>query len=284
MYRTVQAAAGTLETEAKAKGTGFLRKAALGQGSSTLVSAATYQQLFKPLGTGGSNFLDSLTLQFVQQLIDGTDDIDTFLGCTMASVEWKMDKAGILTESYTVDARNMVKIVSKAAASPSARNRFSFGGFTAFTNTLTEPTATVLGSATDPIPTVRSFSLKVTNSLVVDDYRGDGTGLKSQPAVESQEITGELELDYNAQALGLRNNWVNNSGLTPLLFNFSTGVALGTGVETVQFCLPAVKFTGKATPNRDGKLPQIKIPFKAFKLASASSALLVAVRTADAAL
>ena len=283
-YRPTVSAGGSIDFETKAKGMGFLHKAALGTGVSTLVSGTTYQQNFSPLAAGAAPFLDPLTIQFVQKLVDNTDDVNTFIGCTIKSIEWKMDNAGVLTETVEVDARNMVTNIAKASVSVAARNRFTFAGMSAFTGVLTEPTATALPSAATALTGLKSFSIKVENSLVVDDFRGDATGLKGQQAVEDQVVTGQIVLDYNAQAQAIRNTWIAGTSGTTLAIKCENGVALSTGVESFVFAMPDIRATAQPTPNRDGKFPTITIPFKAWKPDASTAKLFVSARTSDASL
>ena len=281
-YRPVVAAAGSIEFETKAKGMGFLHKAALGGSVSTLVAGTTYQQNFTPLAAGASPYLDALTVQFVQKLIDNTDDVNTFIGATIASIEWKLDNAGVLTCTVEMDSRNMVTNIAKASASTAARNRFTFAGFSAYTGALTEPTTTALPTCATQLTAVKSFSIKVENNLVTDDYRGDATGMKGQQAVQDQTVTGEIELDYNAQAQAIRNAWINGNTATGLLLKLDTGVALSTGTEPLLFAMPDIRATGAPTPNRDGKFPTLKVPFKAWKPDASTAKLFVCARTSDA--
>lgn len=283
LYRPVVSAAGSIDLRTKAKGLGFLHKAGMGTGVSTLVSASTYQQNFTPLATGAAPFLDPLTVQWVQKLVDNTDDVNTFPGCTIKSIEWKIDNAGDLNETIEVEARTMSTAIAKSAVAVSAANPFTFAGFTAYTGALTEPTTVLMPSCATQLTAVKSMSLKIENDIVTDDYRGDGTGLKGQHAVQGQVVTGQLVMDYNAQAQTLRNAWIANTA-TGLLFKFDTGVALGTGTEQLIFAMADVRCTGQPTPNRDGKFPTITFPFKAYLGASSAAKLFVCARTADAAL
>ena len=280
LYRPSEAADGSLEFELLAKLFGRVLKWALGAGSSTVVAGTTYQQNFT-LGNGP--YFDSLTAQLARMLVDGSFAVDTYLGTTVKSVEFKMDKTGILTMSLDVDGRTMVTNIAKGSPSVSYPNRFTFAGFSIFTGTVTEPTATTLPSAATPLDGVKSWSLKVENNIVDDDYRANNAGLKSAQAVLRRQVTMDLGMDNTAQAAALRTSWRTNSGPIPIVAKFEAG-ALSTGLETMVFAAPDCRVVDTPTPNMDGKMPETSIKLEAFKAAASAQPLWVCSRTSDVAL
>ena len=274
-YRPTEAAAGSIELEWKAKLMGRLLKWALGSATSTLVSAGLYQQL----GTlGAGPFFDALTIQLVRKLWDGTDDVHTYLGCVCSSIEWKMDAQGVLKVTIEIDGRTMSTVIAKGSPSVTYPGRFTFGGFSVQTGTFTAPTATVLASGATALSAIRSWSIKVDNQLVTDDYRADGSGLKSQPPVLQRKITGSMEADNTAAIAALRATWRSNGGI-PLVFNFLSGAT-----DQVQFAAPYCRLTSAPTPNADGAQPTVTLPFEVRKAAAYAQPLWVVQRTADNAL
>lgn len=280
LYRPTESVDGGLEFEMLAKLFGRVLKWALGGGVSNLVSATTYQQNFT-LGAGP--FFDALTVQLARQLVDGTFDVHTYLGCTVKSIEFKMDKAGILTFTLDIDGRTMVTNIAKGSPSVVYPNRFTFAGFSMSTGTFTEPTATTLPSALTALDGVKSFSLKIENSLVDDDYRANNAGLKSQPPVLRRQVTGQIEMDNTTQAQTMRTTWRTNSGAIPLVAKFEAG-ALSTGLESVVFGMPDCRISDAPTPNADGNQPTTTINFRVLKGAAATEPLFISCRTADTAL
>ena len=280
LYRPTEAVDGALEFEMLAKLFGRVLKWALGAGVSTVVSGTVYQQNFT-LGAGP--FFDALTIQVARQLVDGTFDVHTYLGCTVKSIEFKMDKAGILTFTVDIDGRTMVTNVAKGSPSVTYPNRFTFAGFSMATGTFTEPTATTLPSAATPLDGVKSFSLKIENSPVDDDYRANNAGLRSQPAMLRRQVTGQLEMDNTAQAQALRTSWRSNSGAIPLVAKFEAG-ALTTGNESVVFGLPDCRISDTPTPNADGQMPGVTINSRVLKAAASTEPMWICCRTSDSAL
>ena len=271
-YRATETAGGSIDHEVKAKGFGRFYKAALGAGVSTLVSGGIYQQNFTP----SSNALfDALTLQLARPQLDGTTfDVDTFIGCVVKSLEFKMDNKGVLTMSVEWDAQTMSTIVAKGSPSITYPNRFTFAGFSMSTGTLTEPTTIVVGSAITPLDGIKSFSLKIENEIDAEDFRANGVGLKAQPTVSRQTITGSLEGDYIAQIAAFRTQWRAN-GSIPLVANFAAGTDL------IQFVMPSCRISDPVVPNADGKQPNATISFEARKAATPAQALWITCRTAD---
>ena len=273
-YRPTESGTGTYNAEMKAKGFGRILKGAFGNGVSTLVSGGVYQQNFTLNDT--STVFDAFTMQAVRKLVDGTDDVHTFIGTAIKSVEFSMDNAGVLKVAFELLARAMSTAIAKASLTAITANRFTFAGFTFNTGTLTEPTTTVLGSCATALVGIRSWSLKVENNLVEDDYRANGAGLMSQPSVLQRTITGSIEARNTAQIQAFRTNWRNNSTI-PLDARFTTGT------DVASFIVPQARITGKITPNMDGNMPTVTIPFEGLG-GAATQPLFCSLRTTDTAL
>lgn len=280
LYRPSEATGGGLEFELLAKLFGRVIKWALGNGVHNLVSGTTYQSNFT-LGAGP--FFDALTIQLARQLVDGTFDVHTYLGNTVKSIEFKMDKTGILTFTVDIDGRTMVTNIAKGSPSVSFPNRFTFAGFSIFTGTFTEPTTTALPSAATALDGVKSWSMKIENSIVDDDYRAGNLGLKSQQGVLRRQVTMQLEMDYVAQAQALRTSWRTNAGAIPIVAKFEAG-ALSTGLETFVFAAPDCRISDTPTPNADGSMPGATINLRVLKAAASAEPLWICSRTSDTAL
>jgi hypothetical protein len=273
-YRPTESAAGSIDFEWKTKGFGRILKAALGACTSTLVSAGLYQQV-ATLAAGP--FFDALTVQLVRKMWDGTDDPHTYLGCVVSSIEWKMDAQGVLTATVEIDGRTMSTVIAKASATVTYPGRFTFAGFSVQTGTFTAPTATALASAATALSAIKSWSLKIDNKIVADDYRGNGSGLKDQPPVLQRAVTGSMVADNTAAIAALRTTWKANNGI-PFVWNFVNGT------DQVQFAAPYCRLTSAPTPNMDGNAPTVTLPFEVRKLQSAAQGLWVVQRTSDSAL
>ena len=273
-YRPSESAGGAIEHEYKAKGFGRILKAALGSGASTLVSGGLYQQVFTP---STAAFFDALTLQLAKPQFDGaTFDVETFIGCVVKSIEFKMDNKGVLTMNTEWDAQTMVTNVAKASPSAVVASRFTFAGFSISTGTVTEPTATVLGSAATPLDGIKSFSVKIENTIDDADFRANGSGKKTQPTVSRQTITGQIEADYIGAIATLRANWLANTTFS-LVANFTNGT------DVIQFVMPACRISDPVKSSADGSQPKATLSFDVRK-GSATQAFWIVTRTADTAL
>jgi len=274
-YRPSETAGGSIEHEFKAKGFGRILKAALGTGASTLVSAGLYQQVFTP---STAAFFDALTLQLSKPQFDGsTFDNETFIGCVVKSIEFKMDNKGVLTVAVEWDAQTMSTIIAKGSPTQVVANRFTFAGFAFATGAITEPTTVALGVGATPLDGIKSFSLKIENVMDVEDFRGNGSGKKAQPAVSRQVITGQIEADYIATIAALKANWIANS-MIPMVASFTTGT------DAIQFVLPACRVSDPLKSNADGTQPKTTLSFDVRKVAASTQAAWIVTRTADAAL
>lgn len=275
-YRAVKTGTHTYEGELKASGFGKHLTMAFGAGTSTLVSAGLYQQNFT-LGAGP--LFNAHTWQACRPLTDGTFDVATLLGTTVKSIEFKMDNAGVLMVTTELDTRDISTVIAKASLSRVTANRFTFAGFTAYTGTYTAHTTIVLPSAITAVTDIRSFSVKIENQVVDDDYRSDGTGLKFQPSVLQRKVTGSIEARFTpAMQTLLRTNWLSNT-LFPLVAKFTAGTT-----DAAVFGLPAIRITDAPTPNMDGQMPTISAPFEVLNNGVAAEPIVLSMRTADAAL
>ena len=272
-YRPTEAVKGTYSFEVKSKGFGRLFKGALGAATSTLVSAGLYQQVHT-LAAGP--LFDAHTWQVVRKMMDGTDDVHTYLGMVINSLELSMDNAGVLTGSVEFIGRTMSTVIAKASLSLVTANRFTFAGFSLATGTLTEPTATVLGAGASPLDGIRTFSVKIENGYPNDDFRANNAGLMSQPSVLQRKITGSIEARNTAAIQALRATWRSN-GTLPIVANFVNGT------DQVQIIVAAARLTGAPTPNADGNLPTVTLAYEGL-LGSPSQPFWLVTRTTDTAL
>lgn len=248
--RTVPTAdgGGDFTVEWANKGMGKLLQACLGSGTATLVAGSTYQHNFT-LADNPS----SLTIQKGSPEVNGvtgavTVDPVTYLGCMVSSFTISFDNAGLLSLQTTVDAGDFTTATALASASYSTGlSVFDFHTFTAATGTLTSPTTTNLASGTTVVGDIRSGSITVNKNIRNDRFNIGGSGRKAKPSMGLIDITGTIDVEYDATTF--RDAYLNQTNQTLLLQ--ATGGALSTGVETVQIVLPVVGFdTG--TPNSNG--------------------------------
>jgi len=274
-YRASETGGGPIEHEVKAKGFGRIYKSAWGAGASTLVSAGLYQQVFTP---SLSQFFDAPTLQLAKPQWDGaTYDVETYIGCIVKSIEFKMENKGVLMMTIEWDFRTMSTVIAKASLSQVVSNRFMFAGFTASTGTVTEPTTVALGYSVTPLDGIKSWSMKIENVIDAEDFRANNSGRKNQPPVMKQLITGTIDADYVAAIAALKATYLAN-GSFPLVVGFTTGT------DVHQFVTPALQITDPVKSNADGQKPATSISYRAVKTAASTQAAWQVNRTGDAAL
>ena len=205
----------------------------------------------------------------------GMPSAATYIGCVIKSIEFKMENKGALMMSLEWDARTMSTVIAKASLSAVASSRFTFAGFTAATGTIVEPTITTLATAPTPLDGIKSWSMKIENTIDDSDFRANGAGKKAQPVVMKQEITGTIEADYIATIAALKATWLA-LGSFPLLVGFTNGA------DVHQFVTPALQITDPVKSNADGQKPGTSISYRAVKAAASAQAAWQCVRTADA--
>ncbi len=277
--RTVPTAmgAGDWMVEAASKGQGLLWEGCLGTGVSTLVSGATYQQVFT-LG----DTLPSWSLQKGIPQLGGTVDPYSFLGAMVANWEFNCPNGDIANLKMGMDIGDLSTAQAYGAPSyPSEPvNLFHFQNGTIFNGTLTAPTATALASATTPLASVRSFQVAVNNNLTGDRFNFGGAGRKDRPTVGLREISGSLVVEYANTTF--RDAVLNDTPMC-LVFNLTAG-ALSSGLETLQLVLPEVKFDNELAKTNKTDLINQTMNFAVLDNLTAAQPLWVVTRTADTAL
>jgi hypothetical protein len=267
---------GDFSMEATSKGMGLLWQACLGSGSSTLVSGATYQQVFT-LGDTPS----SLTVQKGLVEVGGTVDAYTFVGAMVASWEFDFPNADIPQLKVTLDAKDVTTATAYAAPSyATTPTLYSFAGGAITSGTLTAPTSTALASGATSVADVRSGSLKVDNNMATDRYNFGGGGRKSKPTEGLRAITGNLVVEYDSTTF--RDAVLNDTPMN-LVLTF-TGGALSVGNETLQIVVPEIKFDSEIPKTNGTDLITQNMAFQGLDNLTAAQPIWVVTRTADTAL
>lgn len=272
--RVVPTAAGEgdFTVELPTKGMGLLWQAAMGTGSSSLVSGSLYQQVFT-LGDAPN----SLTLQKGIPRVDGTVDAYSFLGAMISEFEIEAGNGEIATANFSVDAGDLS--TAQAYATPSYANPslFHFAqGVVAVNGTLTAPTSTALASvASAAAASVRSFSVQVSHNLAGDRYNFGGAGRKDKPVVGLREISGRVTVEYTSNTL--RDAFLNDSSVGLL-------VTLTSGTDAFQVVLPEVRLDGDLPEVNDGELITVDHDFTVLDNLTSAQPIWLISRTADTAL
>lgn len=266
---------GDITMDVMSKGFGYWWQACMGTAVSTLVSASTYQQnhtfSFNP---------SPLTVQKTSIRADGTRDPMTFSDCAVTQFVITFTNAGLVTLQVSLDAGAYSTATSFAALSyPSSANLFHFGKLTVASGTLTEPTTIILPSAATALTNVRSLTITGNRNPVVDRFNAVGTGLKAAQLGTKFDVTGTLEVEYTDTTQ--RDAYLLQTSQT--LVATVTAGALSTGNETLCVALPAIEHDGGGVPQSNGTgLITQSINFKALDNESATSAMWISTRTADA--
>lgn len=273
---TTAQGAGDFTVEATSKGMGLLWQAALGSGSSTLVSGSTYQQVFT-LGDTPS----SLTVQKGLVRADGTVDAYSYTGCMVSGWEFSAPNDDIATLQVSLDAGDLSTAQTYAAPSyASSPSLFHFAGATLSTGTLTAPTTTTLASGSSTLANVRNVSVSVNNNIAGDRYNFGGSGRKDKPTLGLREITGSLDVEYASATF--RDAVINDTAMA-LILTF-TASALSTGSETLQVVLPEIKFDSTLPQANGTDLIVSSLSFQVLDNLTAAQPIWVVHRTADTAL
>lgn len=272
----------TIRAELTSKTFGLLLRSALGTGTSTLVSGSTYQQLFTAGQTGSS--LPSLTIQ--AGIVDsaGTVRPHTFAGCVCMS--WSLDTpedGGPTIFEATYDARTLDTATSLTTPVMPADTASDFRArdVSAVTvgGTLTVPSTTVLASGGTAATYFRNLRIECDNALDVDRTV---MGARQQPTVGKRDIKLSATAEFSDTVL--RDAFINQTA-TAISATFTSSESLSTGVAQYQIAVPVVKINSGPVPTpTDGTSVTFDFEGQVLDDGVATSALYVALRTADTAL
>ena len=261
---------GDLTIEAVTKGLGLLWQLGLGSGTSTLVSAGLYQQVFT-LG----DVMPSATIQKGIPRADGTVDAYTFTGCMVESLTIDCPNADNVKVKTSWNAKDMTTATAYTAPSyATGPSVFTFAHGAVYSGALTAPTATALASATTPVASIRSGSITIKHNLKTDRYNCGGGGRKEKPFVGIREISGSLVAEYADAAF--RDAIVNDTSMT-LVKTFTAGA------DVLQIVIPDVRFDGDIV-KASTDLAMQDIKWTGLDGLTAAQPIWIVCRTADTAL
>ena len=261
---------GDLTIEAVTKGLGLLWQLGLGSGTSTLVSAGLYQQVFT-LGDA----MPSATIQKGIPRADGTVDAYTFTGCMVESLTIDCPNADNVKVKTSWNAKDMTTGAAYTAPSyATGPSVFTFAHGAVYSGALTAPTATALGSAATPVASIRSGSITIKHNLKTDRYNCGGGGRKEKPFAGIREISGSLVAEYADVAF--RDAIVNDTSMT-LVKTFTAGA------DVLQIVIPDVRFDGDIV-KASTDLAMQDIKWTGLDGLTAAQPIWIVCRTADTAL
>ena len=261
---------GDLTIEAVTKGLGLLWQLGLGSGTSTLVSAGRYQQVFT-LGDA----MPSATIQKGIPRADGTVDAYTFTGCMVESLTIDCPNADNVKVKTSWNAKDMTTGAAYTAPSyATGPSVFTFAHGAVYSGALTAPTATALGSAATPVASIRSGSITIKHNLKTDRYNCGGGGRKEKPFAGIREISGSMVAEYADTAF--RDAIVNDTSMT-LVKTFTAGL------DVLQIVIPDVRFDGDIV-KASTDLAMQDIKWTGLDGLTAAQPIWIVCRTADTAL
>lgn len=261
---------GDLTIEAVTKGLGLLWQLGLGSGTSTLVSAGLYQQVFT-LGDA----MPSATIQKGIPRADGTVDAYTFTGCMVESLTIDCPNADNVKVKTSWNAKDMTTATAYTAPSyATGPSVFTFAHGAVYSGALTAPTATALGSAATPVASIRSGSITIKHNLKTDRYNCGGGGRKEKPFAGIREISGSMVAEYADTAF--RDAIVNDTSMT-LVKTFTAGA------DVLQIVIPDVRFDGDIV-KASTDLAMQDIKWTGLDGLTAAQPIWIVCRTADTAL
>lgn len=261
---------GDLTVEAVTKGLGLLWQLAVGSGTSTLVSAGLYQQVFTL-----ADVPSSATIQKGIPRADGTVDAYTFTGCMVESLTIDCPNADNVKVKTSWNAKDMTTATAYTAPSyATSPALFTFAHGAIYSGTLTAPTATALGSAVTAVAGIRSGSITLKHNLKTDRLNCGGAGRKDKPIPGNREISGSLVAEYVDASF--RDAIVNDTSLT-IVKTFTSGT------DVLQVIVPDVRIEGDIVKaSNDLALQDIK--WVGLDGLSAAQPIWIVCRTADTAL
>ncbi len=267
---------GDVVLECASKGMGLAWQACLGASVSTLVSAATFQQVHT-LGEPSS-----LTVQKGLVEAGGTVDPYTFLGCMVDNFEISCANGDIAQLKMSMNLADVTTATGYASPSYPTEpvNLFHFANGTISSGALTAPTTTVLGSGGTPVADVRSFSVGVANNLRDDRYNFNAGGRKAKQLRGLRVPTGKMDIEYDNTIF--RDALLADSPMN-LILTFTAG-PLGVGSETLQIIIPEIKLDSELPKANGPDLIVQGMGFTGLDNLAAAQPMWVNTRTSDAAL
>lgn len=268
---------GDVTMDVLSKGFGYWWRACMGSSVSTaLADTTTFQQ-----NHTWANLPSSLTVQKTNVRADGTLDSMTFKGCMVTQFVITFANSGLVTLQVSLDAADYDTSTSFASLTyASSANLFHFANWSVDTGTFTAPGTNTLAAGASSLDGVRSLTITGNRNPVVDRFNAGGSGRKDQQKATMFDVTGSMEVEYNATTQ--RDAHLLQTGQA-LVSTVEAG-ALDTGNETLQVAFPAIKIDDGGTPQANGTgLVTQTINFTALDDGTSDEGMWISTRTADTA-
>ncbi len=273
---------GSFSIEGRTKGLGKLFEAALGVGTSTIITGSSYQQLFTPLV---DDYLPSYTIQVgVPPIGGGAAYPHTYAGMVCSGFELTADNAAIPTIKFNWVGKSMSTATSFVTpAYPASNVPFSFVGGYVYSGTITAPTTTALAAGNSTLANIRSINLTYDNGLDTEGFNFGAAGTRSRkPVVDLRTISGTITAEYTDNTF--RDAFVNQTDVG-IVLRFQTTTAIsGANFPTLEITIPVTRLEGETPkPVSSGAVTQT-IPFTGLDGGVFTHPIYVAIVTAETAI
>jgi hypothetical protein len=240
-YPTAGQGAITLKAEIDSKQGGELFRAAFGFSTVTPVTGGSFQ-LFHPGLTGV--YLPCYTIQHVKVRNDGTDYVETYIGCTVSKATIEQPEDDVATIEVEFDALSFATDTAKAtpsyATSPVLYDAYNVIGV-GLGGTLTVPTTTAFATGLTAVDYFREYKVELDQQIDDEDWRLGAARGRPIAGIPKISFSGKANFD----AVTLPNALVAGTKL-PWYCTYSTGITdeLTTGVSGgMQLVIPQMVLT-----------------------------------------
>ncbi|NQX36251.1 phage tail tube protein [Herbiconiux sp. VKM Ac-2851] len=274
--------AGSFTMELFTKGMGALLEAALGAGSSSVVSGSAYQQLFVPTS---NDFLPSYTVQKGVPLLGGAVSPLTFAGAICSGFELTAGNAAVPQIKFSFTAKSVDTAAAYAVPSYLAGNQlFSFvHGSLRIGGSVVPPTATALATGGTAAADVRDVSLTWDNGLDSNGFYLGGAGKRGRAnALGWRTGTGTLTAEYDSNVL--RDAYLAQSDIALVLrFQLTTPIVAGV-FPTFEVTIPNIRLDGELPKTAGGDVISQSVGFTVLDGGVAPQPIYVAIVTPETAI
>lgn len=241
----------TIKAELESKSAGVLLGAAFGVASIAVITGGAQQifhnQIAAPLG-------NSYTIQIVKVLNTGTEQVETYIGCTATKVKIDQAEDGIATIEVTFDVRSFSKVI--AAATPVYVLGTLFDHYQAaggLGGTFTAPTTTTLATGPTAFADIVSYTIELDQAAAIDRRV---LGSRNQPLVGQPVGTVSAKIEWNATTV--TDAYIAGTKL-PFQVTYTTTEVVGPGFSQLQFAIPQIVLTGDLPQVKPGQVREIDV-------------------------
>jgi hypothetical protein len=276
------ACGGSFTVESMTKGLGALFEAALGVGTSTLITGTSYQQVFTPTTAA----MPSYTIQKgIPPLGGGAVVAQTYSGCVCTGFEFSVDNGGVPTFKFNWEGKNLDTSTGYAAASyPASNSLLTFvNGTITVGGTVTTPTATALATGGTAVANVRSATFSWDNNLDKEGYNFGTAGKRGRaPVIGLRSGQGSLVVDYTDNTM--RDAYLNQTNLSIVLTFQGTTAISGTNYPTIQLVIPCARLNGEMPKAAGGDVITQSCDFNVYDNRVAAEPVYVVIVTPETAI